>query len=259
LSIAICPPLQARAAGKFGPHGILYAYVVPGPDLPTLTAAAAAPTGVDGTRMRSWSATDQDRCRAPWTRRRTASIRSVIAVAGNKYAASPDRYTHQPFSRSHSHTPGPVHSCVSPSAGAALHGRQHGRWPIPRSPARRSPQQVLNLYSAPPQTVNAAQMSIWYMCRSVPSTAESQRHSPVRAHFQRQQSSAGHFGRCFQIDTESRGTSRTPGGSVSRVTLSRRLASPLLVAGLSPRRMDGPTRTPRRTPIGNAVMAGQAS
>jgi hypothetical protein len=81
-------------------------------DLPTLTAAAAAPTGVDGTRMRSGFATDQDRCRAPRTRRRTAAIRSATAVAGNKYAASPDRYMHQPFSRSHSHTPGPVQSCV---------------------------------------------------------------------------------------------------------------------------------------------------
>ena len=130
-------------------------------DLPTLTAAAAAPTGVDGTRMRSWSATDQDRCRASRTRRRTAAIRSATAVAGNKYAASPDRYMRQPFSRSHSHTPGPVQSCVG-HIGQSCSTRALARTVANSQVAgRQSPQQVLNLYSAQPQTINAAQMSIW--------------------------------------------------------------------------------------------------
>jgi hypothetical protein len=157
-------------------------------DLPTLTAAAAAPTGVDGTRMRSGFATDQDRCRAPRTRRRTAAIRSATAVAGNKYAASPDRYMHQPFSRSHSHTPGPVQSCVGhigQSCSTRASARTVANSQVARSPvaSRLSKYSICTQHSHKRSTPPTCRSG--YMCRSAPSTAESQRHSPVQAHFHR--------------------------------------------------------------------------
>ena len=157
-------------------------------DLPTLTAAAAAPTGVDGTRMRSWSATDQDRCRAPRTRRQTAAIRSAPLWRAKKTCCQ-SRSVHAPaflptsltYSRPRSvvrrsHRPELLYTGVSTDGG---------QFPGRRSPvaSRLSKYSICTQHSHKRSTLPTCRSG--YMCRSAPSTAESQWHSPVQAHFQR--------------------------------------------------------------------------